>query len=234
MKRALLIVAAVACEREHGAQLKITPQTVGSRATFHIRIDGDISTPSGPESMHEEARLMLTVEAMGTDGRPDRLRVDVDRHDHVFHGKPKGTLSGSYDVTRDGTVTRVDGKPVSPYEIRFFHQWHDPGEDPSASLHEFRAGEVFHPTAREAQAFSIPASTKPLALTVRSASDREIVLVDEYDVPYGESDIEGHASMVLTLTPDGHTHVGDIEMRGPGSDVASVHVSTELRRLPQR
>ena len=235
MKRALLLLAVVACERDHGVHFHMTPPTVGTRTTFHLRLDGSFKTPDGVDhGMHHELGLIFVAEAVGSNGRADRLRVTVDRDDNVIDGQSKPTLSGTYEATNDGHATRADGKPLAPNEVEFFRDLHDPSNDPEGTSHVFHAGETFRPTDREVEAFGLPKSKTPLALTVRRATDAEIVLAGDYTPTESMPGVEAHGRIVVTLTPQSHTRVGDITMTQQGKEVGAIHATTELRRVPQR
>ena len=234
MKRALLVLLLAGCERD-GVRFHLPSQSVGSRSTYHMRIDGSFKTPDGVDhGMHHELSLIMVVEALGSNARADQIRVTVDRDDSVLDGHPQPTLSGTYEVHADGTASRADGKPLAPHELEFFKQWRDPGSDPEGMSHVFHAGETFRPTAREVDAFELPHSKTPVAYTVRRATDAEIVLAGDYVPDDAGSDIEAHGSVVVTLTPHSHTRVGDVTLRRGSNDVGAMHATSELRRLPQR
>jgi len=231
VKRALLVLALVACERDRGVHVHIPPEHLGSRSTFHLRWDGQLTSPDGAvHGMHQELGLVIEVASMGPDGHAERLRVTVDRHDDVVDGTPKPTLSGTYEVTRDGTAMRADGKPLAPHEQAFFREWHVGTDDTTALQHEFRAGETYRPTPAEAQTFALPPSKQPFVLTVRRATDAEIVLAGEYEPVDAPVNVEAHGKLVVTLTPQGHSRVGDLTFRSQGNDVGALHATTELRR----
>jgi len=232
MKRALLVLGLVACDK--GAHFHIAPQTLGARSTSHLRVDGQLVGPDGSTyGEHQEMSLIIEVESMGSNARVDRLRVTVDRHDHVVNGTAQPTLSGTYEVGPDGTAARADGKPLSKYEVEFFHGWRDL-DDAGATDHVFHTGETFRPTDREAIAFGLPAAKDPLEVTVRRATDAEIVLVADYVPPDTTPGVEAHGHVVVTLTPLSHRRVGDITFQSHGKDMGAMHATSELRRLPQR
>lgn len=231
MKRALLLFVLVACERDRGVQLHLPPQTVGARSTYHMRLDGSIKAHDGTElGMHHEQTLIFVVEAVGPNDRAERIRVTVDRDDNVFAGTPKSTLSGTYEANSDGTATRADGKPLTAEEVAFFHDLKDPGSDPVAMKHEFRAGDTFRPTAAEMTTFGLADSTTPVAYTVRRAVDGEIVLAGDFTPPGAIAGDEAHGHVVITMTPWSHTSVADVSITRNGSDAGAMHVTTELHR----
>jgi hypothetical protein len=227
--RALLLVALAACS-DHGARLHVAPKTVGSRSTFHRRIDGQLKAPDGTEhGMHSELSLVIVVDSLATNGRADRLRVTVDRHDDVFDGHAQPTLSGTYDVNSDGAASREDGKPLAQHEVAFFHDFRDLGQS-AGSDHEFHTGETFRPSEQEALAYGLPPSKEPLAFLVQRASDAEIVLAGDYVPTESAPEVEAHGHLVVTLTPTSHTRVGDLTFRSHGQDAGAIHLTAELRQ----
>ncbi|HSN30659.1 MAG TPA: hypothetical protein VLT45_30440 [Kofleriaceae bacterium] len=232
MRRAAFLLALAACDR--GVHFHPAPPALGTRSTWHLRVDGQLQTPDGVEhGMHQELGLMIEVESMNGSGHADRLRVTVDRHDNVYDGKPLPTLSGTYEVNSDGTAARADGKPLATHEVELFHGLRDL-DDTGATDHVFHTGETFRPTDREAAAYGLPPSKEPLEVAVRRAADAEIVLAADYVPTDTAPEVEAHGKVVVTLTPRSHTRVGDIAYTSHGKDVGAVHATTELRRLEKR
>ncbi len=231
MKRAALLLALAACDK--GAHFHLAPSELGTRSMRHLRVDGQLQSPDGIEhGLHQELGLLIEVEAMNGSGRADRLRVTVDRHDNVYDGKPLPTLSGTYEVNSDGTAARADGKPLAKHEVDFFHSWRDVGQGPTEHL--FHAGETFRPTEGEAVAYGLPPSQGPLEVTVRRATDAEIVLAGDYVPTDSPGGLDAHGRFVVTLTPRSYTRVGDISFESHGKDMGAIHATTELRRLEKR
>lgn len=234
MKRALLLVAIAACEKDRGAHVAWKLPAVGDRETYHERSDSHVTAPDGNEHAgHNELSMTMEVE-VATNGRVDRMRVVVDRHDRVFDHAPKRTLSGTYEVTADGTATRADGKPLGDDEARFFRAWHIDNDIAPLLAHEFHAGETYRPSAGEAEALGLPPAKDPWVLHVKIAAASEIVLAAEYTPHDSPPELDAHDTLVVTLTPLANAHVDDMVLRRQAKDIGGAHITTELRRLPQR
>lgn len=180
MNRALLLLAVTACEKPGGAHVTWKLPAAGDREGYHARSDMSFTAPGGKEhAWHEELSMMLQVEA-ATSGRTERMRVHVDRHDRVFDHAPAPTLSGTYELTADGTATRADGKPLTADESAFFHAWHIGTDLAPLLAHEFRAGDTYRPSAGEVEALGLPHAQEPWVLRVQTAAPSQIVLAGDY------------------------------------------------------
>ena len=106
MKRALLLLVLAACEKDSGTHVHALPAKVGDRIDYHFRHDGQLTSSDGKQhGSHGETSLILEVLA-ATNGHPDRMRITVDRDDQVFDGAAKPSLSGTYEVTAAGELSR--------------------------------------------------------------------------------------------------------------------------------
>lgn len=230
----LLLVALVACEKDRSFHVPWKLPATGDREAYHARSDTHFTASDGSEHEgHQELTMTLLIEA-ATKGRVERMRVVIDRHDHVIDHVQVPTLSGSYEVTADGTATRADGKPLSDDEAKFFGAWHIGNDVTPLYAHEFHAGDTYRPSTADAETIGLPLASSPWVLQVRIAAATEIQLAGDYTPSDTPPDAEAHGTTVVTMTPLHDARVDDVVLRRQGNDVGGGHMTTELRTIPQR
>ena len=232
MKRALLLLVLAACEKAGGAHVHASPARVGDRIAYHVRFDSHVTALDGRDhGGHAESSLILEVLAV-TAGHPDRMRITVDRDDHVFDGKPTPSLTGTYELTAAGELSHPSGKPLTDYDRAFFRGWHIATDLSTIAGHEFHAGDTYRPSADEAIALGMPDAKDPWVLRVQRADDTTIVLTGEFQPPDAPPQLDSRTTTTVTLTATSETHVDDLVLRYQGKDVGGAHQTYVLS--PQR
>ena len=233
MKRALLAVLLLAaCEKDHGAHIHREPPRVGDRVAYHTRYDSHLTAPDGTEHAGHAETSMTTEVLAVADRRIQRMRIIIDRDDHVFDGVPKPHLAGTYELTAAGELTRANGVAPTDYERSFFAAWHIGNDDSALAARELRAGDTVRPSPTEVVALGLPEAKGPWELHVKRADNEAIVLTGDYEPVDSPPEVESRATTTVTLTDQSRTHVTDLVITWNGKQVGGAHSTFEL--VPKR